>query len=224
MLFGTCYNKLMVSKPKQLVHPFISWLRISFGLLALFAIAIQLIRTTQNGNSAANFFSFFTIESNILAAIVLLIVGFGALAGAKAYRTFAFIRGAATLYMVMTGIVFALLLSGLEQRLQVTIPWVNIVLHYIMPVVMLVDWLLFPPKFRFSFGQTLFWLIFPLAYLVYSLIRGSLIGWYPYPFLDVSQIGWVSVIVMSVVIAIGAAVLAWLLSLRTRYKVIERFL
>jgi len=212
----------MVSKPKRLVHPFVSWLRIGFGFLALFAIVTQLIRTMQNGNSIANFFSFFTIESNILAAIVLLTVGFGALAGAKAYRTFAFIRGAATLYMVITGIVFALLLSGLEQRLQVTIPWINIVLHYIMPVVMLVDWLLFPPKFRFSFGQTLFWLIFPLAYLVYSLIRGSLIGWYPYPFLDVSQVGWASVIVMSIVIAVGAAVLAWILSLRTRYKVVER--
>jgi len=212
----------MIGKHKQLVHPAISWLRIGFGILALFAIVTQLTRTIQNGHSVINFFSFFTIESNLLAAIVLLIVGFGSLAGAKAYRSFAFIRGAATLCMVMTGIIFALLLSGLEQRLQVTIPWVNIVLHYVMPVVMLLDWLLFPPKFRFSFGQTLFWLLFPLAYLVYSLIRGSLIGWYPYPFLDVSQIGWGSVILMSVVIAVGAAALAWILSLRTRYKVVER--
>jgi len=200
-----------------LVHPFVSWLRIGFGLLALLAVVVQLIRTIQNGNSTANFFSFFTIESNILAAIVLLVVGFGALLGVKARRSFAFIRGAATLYMVITGIVFALLLAGLEQRLQVTIPWVNVVLHYIMPIVLFVDWLLFPPKFRFSFTQTLGWLVFPLLYLAYTLVRGSLVNWYPYPFLDVSQVGWALVGVMSIAIAIGAAILAWLLALRTRY-------
>lgn len=197
------------------IPPLISWLRIGFGGLVLVAIGVQLITTIHNGNSIINFFSFFTIESNILAALVMLIVGFGALAGAKAYRTFAFIRGAATLYMVITGIVFALLLAGLEQRLQVTVPWINVVLHYIMPIVMLVDWLLFPPKFAFTFRQTLLWLIFPLLYLVYSLVRGSLVGWYPYPFLDVSQVGWVSVVIMSIMIAVGAAFLAWLLALRT---------
>lgn len=213
-----CYNKLMV-KRKPLVHPLISWLRIGFGLLTLFAVVTQLIRSIENDSSITNFFSFFTIESNILAAIVLLIIGFGALAGAKAYRSFAFIRGAATLYMVITGIVFALLLSGLEQRLQVTIPWVNIVLHYIMPVVLLVDWLLFPPKFRFSFAQTLGWLAFPLLYLIYTLIRGSIVDWYPYPFLDVGRNGWLPVIIVSLAIAGGAAFLAWLLALRTRYVV-----
>lgn len=206
-------------KRKHVAYPVVSWLRIGFGLLALLAIVVQLAQTMQNGNSVVNFFSFFTIESNILAALVLLIIGFGALAGAKAQRSFAFIRGAATLYMVITGIVFALLLAGLEQRLQVTIPWVNIVLHYIMPVVLLLDWLLFPPKFRFSFAQTLGWLIFPLLYLIYTLVRGSFVAWYPYPFLDVSQVGWVSVSIMSVVIAVGALGLAWVLGLRTRYKI-----
>jgi hypothetical protein len=207
----------MARNRNQSIHPALSWARIGFGFLALFAIVMQLTRTIQNGNSVTNFFSFFTIESNFLAAFVLLVVGFGALMGARARRSFAFIRGAATLYMVITGIVFALLLAGLEQRLQVTIPWVNIVLHYIMPVVLLVDWLLFPPKFRFLFVQTLGWLIFPLVYLIYTLIRGSFTAWYPYPFLDVSQVGWASVGAMCIAIAIGAGILGWLLALRTRY-------
>lgn len=211
----------MIKKRKHDGYLLISWLRVGFGLLAFVAIGVQLATTIQNGNSVVNFFSFFTLESNILAAIVLLVVGFGTLAGIKAQRSFAFIRGAATLYMVITGIVFALLLAGLEQRLQLTVPWINIVLHYIMPVVLLVDWLLFPPKFRFSFAQTLGWLVFPLLYLIYTLIRGSLVAWYPYPFLDVSQVGWVGVSIMSIAIAIGAAVLAWLLSFRTRYKIVK---
>lgn len=194
----------------------VAYLRIGFSLLVAAALAVQIYNTLEQGRSLLNFFSFFTIQSNIIAGVVLLIVGVGTLLNAEANRQFAFIRGAATLYMVITGIVFALLLAGLAERLQLTVPWVNMVLHYLIPIVMLVDWLLFPPKFKFSLRHTILWLAFPLAYLAYALIRGSIVNWYPYPFLDPPQVGWVSVIVTSIAIAIGAAGLAWLLALRTQ--------
>lgn len=203
-----------MNKHKQLV--LLSSLRIAFGLLIIVALVAQLLTNIQQGLSVVNFFSFFTVESNILAAAVLLTVGVGALASKKATPQFAFIRGAATLYMTITGIVFALLLSGLQAELQLTVPWINVVLHYIGPVVILVDWLLFPPKFRFTFRVALGWLVFPVAYLVYSLVRGSFVQWYPYPFINPIENGWPTVIMMSVVIAVGSAGLAWLLSLRTR--------
>ena len=194
----------------------VAYLRIGFSLLVAAALAVQVYSTLEQGRSLLNFFSFFTIQSNIIAGVVLLIVGVGTLLNVEANRQFAFIRGAATLYMVITGIVFALLLAGLAERLQLTVPWVNMVLHYLIPIVMLVDWLLFPPKFKFSLQHTILWLAFPLAYLAYTLIRGSIVNWYPYPFLDPPQVGWVSVIVTSIAIAIGAAGLAWLLALRTQ--------
>lgn len=212
-IFTVPYNRPM---NKHNHHRIIALLRIGFGLLIVAAFITQMHYTLDQGRSLANFFSFFTIQSNLLAAFVLLTVGIAMLVNAKAKRQFAFIRGAATLYMVITGIVFALLLSGLEQRLQVTVPWVNMVFHQLMPVVMLVDWLLFPPKFKFSFRQTILWLAFPLLYLAYTLIRGPIVQWYPYPFLDPPQVGWPYVIVMSIIIAFGAAGLAWLLTLRTR--------
>jgi hypothetical protein len=194
----------------------LSALRIGVGLLIAVAITLQLIASIQQGRNIANFFSFFTIQSNILAAIALLTVGIGALLKKKATAQFALIRGAATLYMTITGIVFALLLSGLEQQLQVTLPWVNIVLHYITPAVMILDWLVFPPSFRFSFKQTVYWLAFPAFYLFYSLIRGAIVHWYPYPFLDPIQTGWPTVLVMSIFITIGTVGLSWVLALRTR--------
>lgn len=199
-------------------HYILAFLRIGFGMLILAALVAQIIRSIEQGSSISNFFSFFTIESNLLAAVILLVVGIGALVGKKARPQFAFIRGAMTLYMVITGIVFALLLSGLEQRLQTTIPWTNMVFHQLMPVVVLLDWVLFPPKFAFKLRHAIWWLAFPLAYLLYTLIRGSLTGWYPYPFLDVSQTGWLYVITVCVGIAIGATVLAWLLALRTQHR------
>jgi hypothetical protein len=194
----------------------VAYLRIGFSLLVAAALAVQIYSTLEQGRNLLNFFSFFTIQSNIIAGVVLLIVGAGTLLNVKANRQFAFIRGAATLYMVITGIVFALLLAGLAERLQLTVPWVNMVLHYLIPIVMLVDWLLFPPKFKFSLQHTILWLAFPLVYLAYALIRGSIVNWYPYPFLDPPQVGWASVIVTSIAIAIGAAGLAWLLALRTQ--------
>lgn len=196
----------------------LAYARIGFGVLTLAAIAVQMEIALQRGSDLANFFSFFTIQSNLLVAFLLLIVGAGMLTSQKPRRWFAFLRGAATLYMVITGIVFALLLSGLEQRLQMTVPWVNMVLHQLIPVVVLLDWVLFPPAFRFRFRQVVWWLAFPLAYLVYTLIRGPIVNWYPYPFLDVSQTGWLSVIVTCLFIAVGAAGLAWLLALRTGRK------
>ena len=73
-------------------------------------------------------------------------------------------------------------LSGLD--IDVAIVWVNILLHYIAPVYMLVDWILFPPYVRLKYIRSLWWLVFPLGYVVYSLVRGLLVDWYPYPFLD----------------------------------------
>lgn len=194
----------------------LSALRIGFGLLIAIAIVLQLVTSLQQGRNIANFFSFFTIQSNLLAAAALLTIGVGTLLNKKATQQFAFIRGAATLYMTITGIVFALLLSGLEQQLQVTLPWVNIVLHYIAPAIVILDWLVFPPSYTFSFKQTVYWLAFPAFYLFYSLIRGAIVHWYPYPFLDPVQTGWPTVLVMSIFITIGTVGLSWVLALRTR--------
>lgn len=196
----------------------VAYLRIGFGLLSIVAFVAQMSYTLERGGSLVNFFSFFTIQSNLLAATILLIAGFGALLSAKANLQFAFIRGAVTLYMVITGIVFALLLSGLEQRLQVTMPWVNMVFHQLMPVVMIIDWLVFPPRSVITFRRALLWLLFPAAYLAYTLVRGPFVNWYPYPFLDPPQVGWPYVIVTCIAIAIGAAGLAWLLALRTKRR------
>lgn len=181
----------------------ISYGRIFFGTLGIIAIATQLVDSVHQGRDIVNFFSFFTIQSNILGAIILLFVGVGTLAKKPGTPQFAFIRGAATLYMVMTGVIFALLLSGLAQTLQTTIPWVNSVLHYVMPIVILADWLLYPPRSAIGFKKALWWLTYPLAYLLYSWMRGSLIHWYPYPFLNPEMNGWPQVVLTCAVVAIG---------------------
>jgi len=187
--------------------------RIGFGLLGVAAIVTQLLNSVELGRSIPNFFSFFTIQSNILVAILLLVTGICNLRGI--IRNIANLRGALTLYITMTGIIYFLLLSGSEDALQTTIPWVNIVPHYLIPLVVVTDWILFPPKNNVSFRQAIVWLIYPVGYLLFSLTRGAFTGWYPYPFLNPITTGWPNLMAVCIIIAIASVGLTWLIIQRT---------
>ncbi len=163
-------------------------LRAGFAGVAVVALAYQLVEGRGGrGVDAANFFSFFTVQSNLFAAAVLLATAFHV--GTRSTR-FEAVRGAAVLYMLITGVVFALLLSDLTDDLQTTVPWVNFVVHQLMPVVLLADWLLDPPRRRLAWKLAFVWLVYPLAYFAYTLGRGAIVDWYPYPFLDVNEHGY----------------------------------
>ena len=193
--------------------------RVGFGLLTLIAIGYQFVHSIAINDAfrPGNFFSFFTIESNIFAAIVLLAF---ALRGRQQPRsqTADLVRGAAVLSMTTTGIVYGLLLSGYTDELQTATPWVNNVVHRIMPVVLLVDWFVMPPSTRLTVHRALVWLSFPGAYLIYSLVRGPIVDWYPYPFLNPDLAGgYVGVALYCVAIAIGVVALTWLLLWANRH-------
>lgn len=166
--------------------------------------------------NAVNFFSFFTIQSNILAGLVFLVAGIAGLAG-KQGSQLALLRGAATFYMTTTGIIYVLLLSGLEVSLQTTVPWVNAALHYIMPIAVLSDWLVNRPKRRIIFKEAALWLVFPVVYMSYSLVRGVFVDWYPYPFLDPRLHGYGQVAIGCSIIAVALVGIVWFLAWSTRW-------
>lgn len=180
--------------------------RILTELLVLAAVTVQLMYGISNNPqfSIANYLSFFTIESNIIGALVFGLSGVLLIAG-KAEKS-DYLRGAATLYMVITGVVYILLLSNAD--VQTPIPWVNAVLHYIFPLIILADWIANPPKNQIAFKRCLVWLVFPISYAVYSLVRGHFTNWYPYPFLNVDQLGYLQVITNTLFVALGGVVLA----------------
>lgn len=180
--------------------------RIFFALLGLSALVTEIVVLLSEGTfDPGNFFSFFTVLSNIAAVSVLAYFGLKK-NPSKAAESF---RAAATLYMVMTGVIFAILLSGItEVRLTAT-PWDNIVLHYIMPIVVAVDWLLRPSKaVVFSVKNMLVWLSVPVLYVAYSLVRGLVVDWYPYPFLNPRTSSYLTVLVVVCVLAVGVVLTA----------------
>ena len=187
-------------------------LKVSFGLLGFSAIvteiAVLIERSTFN---FINFFSYFTVLSNIFAALTLFISAYY-LASRKKSANLAHIRGATTLYMIVTGVVFSLLLANFESSTLTAVPWDNIVLHYIMPIVVILDWLLDRPYSKVSFQKALYWLVFPLIYIAYSLLRGAATGWYPYPFLNPAHTNYQAVIATVLTIFIGGIAVIYFLT------------
>jgi hypothetical protein len=66
----------------------------------------------------------------------------------------------------------------------------DVALRYVVPLLYLVDWLLFVPKARLRPRHALLWLGFPFVYGIYSLLRGAITGWYPYAYLDAGHSGY----------------------------------
>jgi hypothetical protein len=178
-------------------------LRVCRGLLALAALtAIGYDIAEGPGVTDADYFSYFTALSNLFAIGMLL---YGALrpAGERS-RTVEILRGAAVVYILTTGTVYLLLLSARTPAY----PWVNATLHYLMPVAVTLDWLIAPPHVRLDLTRTaVLWMAFPVLYVLYTLVRGAIVDWYPYFFVNPHR-GGGYLLVAGDCLAVGIGILA----------------
>jgi hypothetical protein len=177
------------------------------------------------GSQSLNFFSFFTVESNIAAAVVLA-VGAVLLAVRPGPdpTAYALTRASVVTYMVVTGVVYNLLLRGIELPQGSTVAWSNEVLHVVAPLYLLIDWVFAPGRSPIAPRKIWVVLVFPLVWTAYTLVRGPFVDdqvygnafWYPYPFLNpfTSANGYLSVtfyvILIAVVIGLVAAGVLWI--------------
>ena len=164
-----------------------SAVRFAFSLLTLAAITGQLAVHVGGGFNVVNFFSYFTNLSNLFAALVMFWGAVQLFQQRHPTPTGELVRGSSVAGMVVVGVVFNVLLRN--EDLGSLMPWVNAVVHYIMPIAALLDWLFVPPKAALGFSRIQYWLVFPLSYLAYVLLRGAMINWYPYPFLNPANVG-----------------------------------
>lgn len=190
---------------------FLSILRVAVAVLGVVAMTYQLalLQGHPSFRGEGNFFSFFTIQSNILAVMALVLTAL--VRTTERSLAFEAARAAATFYIAITGVVFALLLSGLQEQLDTHNPFANAVVHYVLPAAAVVDWLIDPPRQRLGTRIALTWLAYPIAWFAYTLIRGRFVDWYPYPFVDVSQHGYARVFLNAIVflVAFAAGALAF---------------
>lgn len=183
--------------------------------VAWFALAGQmylaLLGRWQNDASLLggliNFFSYFTVTTNTLAAMVLTCAASDSHSALpRFFRRPAVIAGV-TVSIVVVGVSYSLLLRNVwdPQGFQ----WlVNELLHDVMPVVFAFWWWLYVPSGSLRWPHALWWMLYPLLYFAYAMLRGHSIGVYQYPFIDVSKLGWAAVMVNSLVILAGYVLLS----------------
>ena len=185
----------------------LSVLRLGFAAAGVAAISYQASSlVAAHVFRPGNFFSFFTIQSNLLGITVLAAAAL--VRRPERSQAFEIIRTAATIYMTITGVVFAVLLTGVQENLDTHIAWVNDTVHAILPLVLVVDWLIDPPQHRLAARAIAFWSAYPLAWFAYTLIRGPHAHWYPYPFVDVSEHGYGRVLLNGVGLVVFFSVVA----------------
>jgi hypothetical protein len=159
-----------------------------------------------------DYLTYFTIWSNIVVAVVLTVLwlrpdlfvrrdGVGIV-----WRA---LRLDSVLMIVITGIVYNLILatggrSGADLVSDTT-------LHVVVPILTLVVWLLAGPRGLLDLRVIAASLVLPIAWAAMALVRGAVVGAYPYPFLDVAKNGVASVLAFVGVILVVAVVLAWVL-------------
>jgi len=171
-----------------------------FGMVLQFILMLQ-TRTTTLPEALIRFFSFFTIISNTIVVVFL----FGPLfpANKKLYN---FVNKnevatAVSMYIITVGVVYQTILRQ-PIPLQGWFKIADDILHLYIPLLMLIYWILFISSEKIDAKTIPYWLIYPAAYLVYTLIRGSIVNFYPYPFVNVTKLGYSEVLLNSSLLVI----------------------
>jgi hypothetical protein len=147
---------------------------------------------------ALNVFAFFTIQSNIIVGVTSLLLAMNPSRSSTVFRVF---RLTGIVAITITFVVFHAVLKKLLDLESWALVADNL-LHTIVPILAVIGWLVFGPRRLTS--RRILWLsaVFPIAWCIFTLIRGAIVGWYPYPFIDVDELGYGAVLVNCVWIAI----------------------
>ena len=203
------FRDMYIPDQRQNVKYLVPSLRMAVALLGLAAIVSTFFDTATRATiNPFNFFGFFTMQSNIILVIVLLVAAGVSLSGKHQSRWLVLARGCATTYIVITGVVYSVLLAGQEGG--VTLAWANTVLQVILPLYAALDWLIFSDRSALPWNKLWVALIYPIVWIIVVLIRGATDGWVPYPFLNPAQ-GYGVVALYAVAIAVAAVVFAALI-------------
>lgn len=174
-------------------------MQIAGAVMAWMAVNLQFVLMVNNrvapvSETIIRFFSYFTILTNTLVAL-----SFTSLTGAfgekwKQFFSKATTVTAVTVYILMVGIVYNLVLrwqwhfTGLQK-------WVDEMLHLVIPLFSLAYWYFFASSASIKWKDGFKWMLYPFIYCIYILIRGGVSGFYPYPFMRVNELGYTRVFI-----------------------------
>ncbi|RPE78755.1 MULTISPECIES: Pr6Pr family membrane protein [unclassified Frondihabitans] len=167
------------------------------GLLRLAAAGVAIAALVANFEyvigfstfATANYFSYFTQQSNMANVAVLVVSGILTFRGRSDPPWFAAVHAIVTTYVIVSGVVFAVLVTqSASHHYALAFPTSSQVLHFWISAYVLLDWILAPGRTPVRWRTLALVLIFPLIWGLYTLERGREVRWYPYFFLDPTQV------------------------------------
>jgi hypothetical protein len=187
-----------------------AWFAVT-ALVALTGLVTQVIATASDttgqfrtaAGRIANLFCFFTIDSNLLVTVTSALVALGLARS----RLFAVLWLDALVGIVVTGIVYQVALAGLYELHGLSL-FSDTVLHKVTPILFVLGWLVTGPRGALTWRTVWLSLLYPLVWVAFTLPRGALTGFYPYPFIDAGALGYGAVTVNCVFIGLFFVALA----------------
>jgi hypothetical protein len=194
--------------------------RVFFGLTALAVLvgmAVQLYvsaglagtQFTSVGARIVNVFCYFTVQSNLLVGITTLLLAIRLDRPSTVFRGF---RLSGLVAITVTFLIFHLILAG-DQQLTGAAATADTILHTIVPILAVLGWVVFGPRTQVTWRVVLVSLAFPLWWIALALVRGPIVDFYAYPFIDVRVLGYPRVFVNLVLVAVLYLGLASLIKL-----------
>jgi len=187
---------------------------LSITLLGWFALIAQLVLIIQNRvlsilATLNNYISFFTILTNTLVAITATVILLKPASKLGSFLSKSTTLTATTIYILVVGAVYNLILRFIwePQGMQMA---VDELLHTIIPLLFLIYWFAFVRKDEVQWKNVFPWMLYPSIYFIYIIVRGAICGRYPYPFVDVTVLGYPAVFTNSAILTVAFGVLSLL--------------
>jgi hypothetical protein len=189
-----------------------------FGLIAAITLVGLVIQVAMVWNNNAGHFAtpasrifnllfFFTILSNIITMITSGLLYQNLHRSSTIFRVS---RLSGLVGIIVTGIIYHAALSELSH-LKGWDSVANVILHYVVPITAVLGWLAFGPRGMTTIRIVGLSIIYPVAYCAVTLIRGPIVDWYPYPFMDVTAHGYGRVAVNCVFVAVLVVAVAFVI-------------
>ncbi|MDZ5433658.1 Pr6Pr family membrane protein [Pseudomonas fluorescens] len=187
------------------VAAILGWAGLSIQLYLIFYSRWTLAASLLGG--LVSFFSYFTVLTNTLVATVLTCELTSRESAARRWFLQPWVSSGIAVSIVVVGLAYSLLLRHLwhPEGWQ----WLaDELLHDVMPLLFLIYWCCWVPKGTLRLRHIALWMIYPLAYFAYALMRGHLLAAYPYPFIDVDKLGYPQVFINAGGLLVGFVVIA----------------
>jgi len=172
-------------------------IRTTFAILRLVALLVSVVALVGDFDyvlgfssfATGNWFSYFTTQSAFLLDATLAVGVVTALRSPRDPAWFVVLRILATTYTIASGAVFAMIVAqASSHNYTMDVPWSSQLLHFYLPTYALVDWVLAPGRTAARWRLLPWVLAMPAVWTAFTLVRGPLVGWYPYFFLDPAQV------------------------------------